>query len=108
MSNFKKLADTMRFSPDKMKKNGVFETERFFCDTYCFEPGQEQSPHAHAGEDKIYLVLEGKGWFTVGAEQRELGPGEVALAPAGQHHGVEHRSTERLVTLVFVTPKPHH
>ena len=28
MSNFKKLADTMRFSPDKMKKNGVFETER--------------------------------------------------------------------------------
>jgi quercetin dioxygenase-like cupin family protein len=108
MSNFKKLADTMRFSPDKMKKNGVFETERFFCDTYCFEPGQEQSPHAHAGEDKIYLVLEGKGWFTVGAEQRELGPGEVALAPAGQHHGVENRSTERLVTLVFVTPKPHH
>ena len=108
MSNFKKLADTMRFSPDKMKKNGVFETERFFCDTYCFEPGQEQSPHAHAGEDKIYLVLEGKGCFTVGAEQRELGPGEVALAPAGQHHGVENRSTERLVTLVFVTPKPHH
>ena len=108
MSNFKKIGDTMRFSPDKMKKNGVFETERFFCDTYCFEPGQEQSPHAHAKEDKVYLVLEGKGLFTIGSEQRELGPGELALAPAGQNHGVVNRSGERLVTLVFVTPKPHH
>jgi len=44
MSNFKKLSDVLQFSPEKMKKNGVFETDRFFCDTYCFEPGQEQSP----------------------------------------------------------------
>ena len=49
MSNFKKLADAMQFSPDKMKKNGIFETEHFFCDTYCFEPGQSQSPHTQIG-----------------------------------------------------------
>ena len=108
MSNFKKLSDAMQFSTEKMKKNGVFETERFFCDTYCFEPGQSQSPHTHANEDKVYYVLEGRGWFTVGDEERELGPGEIALAPAGQGHGVDNRSQQRLVTLVFVTPKPHH
>ena len=61
MSNFKKLSEAMQFSPEKMKKNGVFETDRFFCDTYCFEPGQEQSPHTHGGQDKIYYVLEGQG-----------------------------------------------
>ena len=61
MSNFKKLSEAMQFSPEKMKKNGVFETDRFFCDTYCFEPGQEQSPHTHGGQDKVYYVLEGKG-----------------------------------------------
>ncbi len=108
MSNFKKLADAMQFSPERMKKNGVFETERFFCDTYCFEPGQIQSPHTHGREDKIYYVLEGRGVFTVGDEERELGPGEIALAPAGQNHGVTNNSQQRLVTLVFVTPKPQH
>ena len=108
MSNFKKLSEAMQFSAEKMKKNGVFETERFFCDTYCFEPGQSQSPHTHANEYKVYYVIEGRGSFTVGDEERELGPGEIALAPAGQSHGVTNRSQQRLVTLVFVTPKPHH
>ncbi|HSK31516.1 MAG TPA: cupin domain-containing protein [Candidatus Limnocylindria bacterium] len=46
--------------------------------------------------------------FTVGDEQKELGPGEIVLAPAGQNHGVANRSEQKLVTLVFVTPKPHH
>jgi quercetin dioxygenase-like cupin family protein len=108
MSHFKTLSDAMQFSSEKMKKNGVFETEHFFCDTYCFEPGQTQSPHTHAGEDKIYYVVEGRGTFTVGDEERELGPGEIALAPAGQTHGVANRGPQRLVTLVVVTPKPHH
>jgi quercetin dioxygenase-like cupin family protein len=108
MSNFKKLSDAMLFSSEKMKKNGIFETDNFFCDTYCFEPGQAQPPHSHAKEDKVYCVLEGRGMFTVGGEERELGPGEIALAPAGQNHGVVNRSGQRLVTLVFVTPKPHH
>lgn len=108
MSNFKKLADAMQFASDKMKKNGVFETDRFFCDTYCFEPGQEQKPHTHEKEDKVYYVLEGKGTFTVGIDVKELAAGEIALAPAGQSHGVANKSGGRLVTLVFVTPKPHH
>jgi len=108
MSNFKKLSDAKSFSADKMKKNSVFETEHFFCDTYCFEPGQEQKPHTHAHEDKVYYVLEGRGSFNVGSEECELGAGEIALAPAGQSYGVANRSQSRLVTLVFVTPKPHH
>jgi quercetin dioxygenase-like cupin family protein len=56
----------------------------------------------------VYYVLEGKGVFNVGGEERELGPGDFALAPAGQNHGVANRSQQRLVTLVFVTPKPTH
>jgi quercetin dioxygenase-like cupin family protein len=98
----------MQYSAEKMKKNKLFESERFVCDTYCFEPGQSQSPHSHAHEDKVYYVLEGRGVFTVGDEERELSAGEIALAPAGQNHGVANRSPQRLVTLVFVTPKPHH
>jgi quercetin dioxygenase-like cupin family protein len=108
MGNFKKLSEAMQFSSEKMKKNGVFETERFFCDVYCFEPGQEQQAHTHAGQDKVYCVLEGQGVFQVGSEVKQLGPGEMALAPAGQNHGVINRSQQRLTMLVFVTPRPAH
>jgi quercetin dioxygenase-like cupin family protein len=108
MSNFKKVADAFQFSADKMKKNGLFETARLLCDVYCFEPGQSQSAHAHAKEDKVYYVLEGKGVFQVGSEERDLSSGEMALAPAGQSHGVLNRSAERLKVLVFVAPKPAH
>ena len=51
------------FNEQKMQKVNLFETERMFCDLYCFEPGQEQKTHTHAGADKIYYVLEGRGTF---------------------------------------------
>ncbi len=108
MSNFKSISEAIQFSKEKMKKNGIFETDRFLCDLYCFEPGQEQSPHTHGGQDKIYYIVEGKGLFKVGEEERELGAGEIVLAPAGQNHGVANRGKQRLVALVFVTPKPSH
>jgi quercetin dioxygenase-like cupin family protein len=108
MSNFKILSEAIQFSKEKMKKNGVFETDRFLCDLYCFEPGQEQQPHTHGGQDKIYYVVEGTGRFKVGEEEKELGPGHIVLAPAGTNHGVANRGQQRLVTLVFVTPRPSH
>ena len=74
------LADFQGFSSEKMKKHNVFETPRFFCDVYCFEPDQVQKGHVHADEDKIYMVLEGHGTFRVG---RILGPGASPGTRAG-------------------------
>ena len=51
------LDDFQNFSAEKMKKHNVFQTERFFCDVYCFESGQEQKGHVHVGQDKVYMVL---------------------------------------------------
>jgi quercetin dioxygenase-like cupin family protein len=108
MEAFKKIAEFMHFAPEKMKKNPLLGTERFVCDLYCFEPGQSQSPHTHDGQDKIYYVVEGKGLFRVSDTEKELGPGEIALAASGQNHGVSNTGEQRLVVLVFVTPKPSH
>ena len=47
-----------RFDAAKLQKINLFETERFFLDVYCLEPGQAQKAHAHAGSDKVYAVLE--------------------------------------------------
>lgn len=101
-------ADFGQFSPDKMKKNNVFQTDRLFCDVYCFEPGQEQKGHVHGDQDKIYLVLEGQGTFHVGTEQRVLGPGQGTMAPAGEPHGVVNHTNGRLKVLVFVAPNASH
>jgi mannose-6-phosphate isomerase-like protein (cupin superfamily) len=100
------LSDYSQFSPEKMKKNNIFQTSRFFCDVYCFEPGQEQKGHVHGDQDKVYLVLEGQGTFTVGSDQQVLGPGQGTLAPAGEPHGVTNHTADRLKVLVFVAPNP--
>ncbi len=76
------LSDYQQFSSEKMKKNNLFQTPRFFCDIYCFEPGQEQKGHIHGEQDKVYLVLEGQGTFQVGLEKQVLGPGQGTMAPA--------------------------
>jgi quercetin dioxygenase-like cupin family protein len=104
--NVVNLADCQQFDSQKMKKNNVFQTPRFFCDIYCFEPGQEQKGHTHGEQDKVYLVLEGQGTFQVGAEKRVLGPGQGTMAPAGEEHGVNNHTGQRLKVLVFVAPNP--
>ncbi|HWP57969.1 MAG TPA: cupin domain-containing protein [Candidatus Acidoferrales bacterium] len=108
MENFKKLADVAQFAPDKMRKNGIFETSRMFCDLYCFEPGQAQAPHTHEGSDKIYYVVQGKGRFQIGDAEKELSTNEIAIALSGQRHGVANPGPERLMLLVFMAPKPAH
>ncbi len=100
------LADCQQFASDKMKKNNLFQTERLFCDIYCFEPGQEQKGHVHGHQDKVYLVLEGQGTFQVGSEHCMLEAGQGTLAPAGEEHGVKNHTTQRLKVLVFVAPNP--
>lgn len=104
--NVVNLADSIQFNPEKMKKNNLFQTERFFCDVYCFEPGQEQKGHIHGTQDKIYLVIEGEGTFQVGTDKQVLGPGQGTMAPAGEEHGVKNHTNQRLRVLVFVAPNP--
>ena len=58
MIDVKNFQTARRFAPDKMQKCSLFQSERFFCDVYCLEPGQAQAAHAHAGSDKIYAVIE--------------------------------------------------
>jgi quercetin dioxygenase-like cupin family protein len=98
------LSEYQHFAAEKMKKNNIFQTPRFFCDVYCFEPGQEQKGHVHGEQDKVYLVLEGQGRFRVGSEEQVLGPGQGTMAPAGEEHGVLNHTNARLKVLVFVAP----
>ena len=98
--------EKVRYAADKMQKTSLFDTPRFFCDVYGFEPGQSQKPHAHAGSDKVYVVVEGRARVQVDGDELELTEGQSALAPAGSDHGVTNPGPGRLAMLVFMAPKP--
>lgn len=95
-----------RFDAAKLQKLNLFESERFFLDVYCLEPGQAQKAHAHPGSDKVYAVLEGTVVAQVAGEEREIKAGDAVLAPAGSEHGVVNRSQQRAALLVLMAPKP--
>ena len=101
------VLESIDFSSEKMKKVGLFDTDNFFCDIYCLEPEQFQKVHSHEGSDKVYMVLQGKGKVTVGSVEKELSENDITLAPSGEDHGVMNDSGEKLVLLVFMSPKPH-
>ncbi|MFN7131757.1 MAG: cupin domain-containing protein [Myxococcales bacterium] len=101
-----KRLDVRRYAAEKMQKLNLFETDRFFCDVYCLEPGQAQKPHAHEGADKVYAVLEGEVVARIGSEETAMRAGDAVLAPAGIDHGVRNDGTARAALLVFMAPKP--
>ena len=100
------ISELAVFSDVKMQKISLFDSAKYFCDLYCLRPGQDQRIHCHEASDKIYFVLRGKGVFHIGGEERELAAGETVVARPGQAHGVRNASSEDLMLLVFMTPKP--
>ena len=101
------LEKMVSFQPEKMAKVDVVSSNRLVCGLNCFEPGQVQKVHAHAGADKLYYVLEGSGDFQVGEEKRTLSQGELLYVPEEVAHGVVNTGTERLVVLIVISPGFH-
>ena len=106
MMDVRHVDSSKAFNPEKMNKVNLFETDRMFCDLYCFEPGQQQKVHAHDGSDKVYFVLEGSGTIHIGSESEDLEAGSTVMAASGVEHGVSNTSNGRLVMLVYMAPKP--
>jgi quercetin dioxygenase-like cupin family protein len=95
---FRSIDAAVTFATDKATKSDLFAGRSLFVGLNCFEPGQTQKAHIHAGSDKFYLVVSGK-------ETREVGPGTVVWAPADLPHGVV-QAVERTVMLVAIAPPP--
>jgi quercetin dioxygenase-like cupin family protein len=106
MASFADYRDHCGADRDRYFKATLFRGERLLVGVNCFEPGQIQAQHAHAGQDKVYVVLEGEGEFSVGGETRRCSTGTAIWAPSGVPHGVRNTGTVRLVVLVGFAPPP--
>lgn len=102
---FREIAAAVAFSEEKAGKADLFAGRRLFVGLNCFERGQSQRVHTHAGADKFYVVVSGRARLTVGDETHEAGPGTVVWAPADVPHGVA-EALERTVLLVGIAPPP--
>jgi quercetin dioxygenase-like cupin family protein len=102
---FSSIPMTATFDGEKPTKADLFLGQFLFVGLNCFEPGQSQKVHVHAGADKFYLVVTGKARMTVGEETRDVGAGTVVWAPADLPHGVA-RALERTIMLVAIAPAP--
>ena len=49
-------------------------------------PGRRAAEHVHPEMEERYEVVEGRAAFRVGGQEREAGPGEVVVVPAGTPH----------------------
>jgi quercetin dioxygenase-like cupin family protein len=102
---FTQIADAVSFGADRSAKADLFAGRHLFVGLNCFEPGQRQRVHTHAGADKFYLIVSGRAHMTVGDETRVAGPGTLVWAPADVPHGVA-EALERTVMLVGIAPPP--
>jgi mannose-6-phosphate isomerase-like protein (cupin superfamily) len=103
----KRLAGLASFAPDKMSKSTLVEGDSLFAGLNSFEPGQEHGLHAHEGQDKLYVLLEGSGIVRVGEQTELLSAGDAAFAPSGVPHSIRNPGPERLVVMAVLAPPPH-
>jgi quercetin dioxygenase-like cupin family protein len=103
----KQISRFATFNPEKMSKSNLAAGEFLFAGLNCFEAGQEHALHAHAGQDKLYVLLQGSGEVQVGEQLELLSAGDAAFAPGGVPHSIRNPGPERLVVLAVLAPLPH-
>jgi mannose-6-phosphate isomerase-like protein (cupin superfamily) len=94
------------FDAQKMGKSTLFRSERVLVGLNAFEPGQEHALHAHAGMDKVYQVVAGRGLFLLEDREIPMESGVMLVAPEGVAHGIRNTGNERLVVLAILAPAP--
>lgn len=103
----KKITELSTITGEDLNKINLFETRRFFLDVYVLRAGQEQKPHTHEENDKVYFVLSGDVRFVDGDSVVHGEQGDAMFAPAGHLHGVLNEGPEDAMLLVFMAPHPH-
>ena len=105
MNYFLNWPDYEGTQAEKFYKATLWQSEHVMLGLNCLEPQQVQAVHAHAGADKFYFVLTGRGKFTIGDEEKTVESGTIVIAPAGVAHGVTNTGNERLSLLVAIAPQ---
>ena len=84
----------------------AFPLARAGCDWLRFlhfdvvEPSATIGEHVHADDEEIYYVLEGRGTMVLDGQRFPIGPGDLAVTPAGHSHGLVNGSSAMRLIVV--------
>ncbi|MCC7372285.1 MAG: cupin domain-containing protein [Chloroflexi bacterium] len=95
--------DRAAFLPNRFSPVILGQSDRTKVVLACFEPGQFIPVHT-PGADVTLIVLEGEGVIVAGDEEQAVGPGAIAVVPAGSARGI--KATTQLIAAHVVTPPP--
>ena len=101
MIDVRTLKDLVEFHPGGKVRKRIFIADKIEMELVCYEPGTNTVEHHHAGQDEIFIIMDGTGTITVGNEAVRVGPGSLVYAPADIKHGIEPDRDGRMV-MVFV------
>lgn len=70
--------------------------------------GGSTQEHYHAVTEEIYYITAGRGRIRIGAEEREIGPGDAIAIPPGRRHKLWNTGAEPLALLCCCAPAYEH
>jgi quercetin dioxygenase-like cupin family protein len=100
------LKDHVRFSPDTVRRETVFDTDRMWAEVLCFERSQRIGPVMDSDSDALFTVAAGQAVFQVGNERKRAGQWDTVLVPAGSEVTVTNASADPLVLFLVAAPPP--
>jgi uncharacterized cupin superfamily protein len=97
-----------RLDPDSVEPANRFQRLRqqlgggaFGLNLIVLQPGQRGRIHRHTQQEEVYVVVAGTLTLLVQGEERELGPGELALVPGRIRRQLVNRHPQRLELLAI-------
>jgi mannose-6-phosphate isomerase-like protein (cupin superfamily) len=70
-------------------------------------PGGAITEHIHPHQEERFTIIAGEVHFTVGGEERVVGPGETIVVPIGVRHSVSNPGSGEVQGLVELRPALH-
>ncbi len=97
------LKKVIKFYPNKISREMLFDSPEMRIALMCLEPGQKLEPHK-APMRLLMYVVEGKGTFTVGDEKIVADEKNCITCEPMVQHGFTADQGEKLVVMAVVTP----
>jgi quercetin dioxygenase-like cupin family protein len=91
-------------TPDYSSARGAnIRGENIEVGLFFYPAGTEAKTHAHPNE-QVQAILKGKARYTVGGEEKTIGPGEAVHIPANMEHAVKILEDVELINCKHIVP----
>lgn len=98
----------MRGGPGTVTLEHFFRKDEFggsrfkVCARLILPPGAGIGPHAHEGEDEVWLVVKGRARVTDNGVTSEVGPGDAVITGRGQSHAIVNDGGEPFEAIAII------